>query len=194
MSPAAENMSSRLRRRRPVRSLPHIAWMKSASCSAVYRNIITNDQVSSAATPRSPAQEQDPTGCVGSPLPKGRPLSVGKSLVAILRTLGIFAVAACHNVDVGERMDETRDHGSMSHYIPPSIARTVRYRCDDGSQISVDVFDDDRTLFLREAAGIAKLKAEREGGAFLGGGVTFIVTPGTAVLSRGGAAGVRCRS
>jgi membrane-bound inhibitor of C-type lysozyme len=194
MSPAAENKLSRRGGRRLIRLLAGIAWTKSASCSALYRNMVANDRLLGATGSRSPAREQDPTRCVDGLRPEGRSLPVRKRLLAILQMLGIFAVAACHNIDDGGQKGESRGQENISQYIPPSVARTVQYRCDDGSQISVDVFDDDRTLFLREEAGFAKLKAEREGAAFSGSGMTFIVTGGTAILSRRGAKAVRCRS
>ncbi|EQB10777.1 MULTISPECIES: hypothetical protein [Sphingobium] len=118
----------------------------------------------------------------------------GKPLLSFALALGAFALVACHNIDEGERQDEGSDHESLSHYIPPSVARTNRYRCDDGSEISVDVFDDNQTLFLRDEAGFAKLKAARKEATFSGSGVTLIVTRGTAMLNRRGAQAVRCRS
>ncbi|ALR20175.1 hypothetical protein [Sphingobium baderi] len=127
-------------------------------------------------------------------MPKGGYLSGGKPRRVLLQTFVFFTLSACHNIDDGGRSDEGRDHESMSHYVPPSVARTIRYRCDDGSEISVDVFDDNQTLFLRDVAGFAKLKAEREGAPFSGNGITFMVTRGTGILNRPGAKAVRCKS
>lgn len=193
MSPAAENMSSRRGRRRPIWSLDWTAWLKAMTRRVSYPNVASH-RYWGAPSKRFPAHRPGPTCRARGAQPEGRLLPFAKLLSGIARIFGIVALAACHNIDDEQRRAETSDHKSNAHYVPPSISRTVRYRCDDSSQISVDFFDDNETLFLRDEAGFAKLKAGREGTAFSGSGIRFTVTRGTAILDRRGARAVRCRS
>lgn len=78
--------------------------------------------------------------------------------------------------------------------VPPSIRKTVQYRCEDGRDASVDFFDDGRSVFLRQDGGIRKLVAPKAGAPFSTDSLTLTSEGNKLTLTRRGGKSVHCQS